>query len=139
MVQWFIEQGRLGGLLLVLVASACFGVAWWDHSQTGGFFIIFPAIGVATGLFGAMLLVMGSPYSRRLRKPPKSKLDKEALAEILTHPRPFYYCTSCLTFNAISVCDTCDRVVDIVTVRNSDDMRILMAALNVDLPSDAES
>ncbi|MFT6146062.1 MAG: hypothetical protein ACJAZO_003745 [Myxococcota bacterium] len=126
--------GRLGGVILLLVALALFGLVFFDYSTTGSFFMVVP--GLATGLMvpALILLVMGKPRDRslsaNLEDPHEPSLAlPELVAEMASRARPFWVCTHCRMITGPGVCLTCNQSSTVYSVMDDEDFRMVLTSL----------
>lgn len=127
--------GRLGGVVLLLVAAALFGLCLFDYSTTGSYFIVVPGLAIALLVPALMLLVMGNPENRHFTLNTEeshgpSLSVPELMADMASRTRPFWVCTHCKMITGPGVCLKCDQSSTVYTVMDDEDLRMVLVALD---------
>ena len=125
---WLYRQGRLGGLLgllisalLLIAATQLLAYRTIPVLLTVLAFVLFPA-----ALF---LLFKGSPENRTFGgEPPPA--DPQLATQLDSLERPFYLCTRCRAVADGPYCVRCKSEVDCLEIRTDEDLRLARVAMS---------
>lgn len=129
LIDWLMGLGYRGAALCLGVAGL--SLAGFLGSWSNGVFLALPlGIAVLFGLLGLLLLSKGNSL-KRVKIPPPGTYTAALGDRVRAYPKPFHFCTRCLVFCQYAACESCDRTLDVLSVRDERDLNTLMAAIEV--------
>ena len=127
-LNWVFDNGRVGAVVLLLVAAGLLVATFLDYQATGGFFVAFPVAGTAFLFLGAVLFVSARGKST-FEPAPARPLDPALWADLSATPKPFQLCMACRKVTAFSPCMHCDKASDVMTIESDEDLALAKTAM----------
>lgn len=131
MIDSLLGMGRPGGVILLLAAAGVWAAGEWMAAETGSFFIVIPALSLGLAVLGLFLVAMGAPGGGAITLGVAKKADIRVQRAIEARSLPFHYCTHCLEFCEVGICDTCMRTVDVLPARTEAERKTVLVALDL--------
>ena len=131
-----LRMGRAGGLLLLTAGGACFVVFGVELVQHGEGHVLFPGIGLALVLLGAMRLALRTSEERIADLIAEDEEERPTVLRPVTAgwlqaaPLPLYVCTQCrIQLDAEVICPKCQSSAWCASVEVEGDRAIVLAAV----------
>lgn len=127
LIDWLMGLGYRGAAICLGVAGL--SLAGFLGSWSNGVFLALPlGLAVLFGVLGLLLLTKGNSL-KRVKIPPPGTYSAALEEQVRGCAQPFQLCTRCMVFCQYAACESCDRTLDVLSVRDARDLNTLMAAI----------